>query len=161
MKIITCIFTFFITVSIFGQEINYSKEVISLNNSNKYLLLIRNENQVIIYNGVFDLSQSLPIGAHYYFGNNGQIERLMEYSFSNESFEGVPIVVQKSSFFNENQELEKVITAERCTECEFSPIGIWEFYKNGKIIEKLDTKKVLNIKHEEYEIYWSLLENCK
>lgn len=146
--------------TVLGQE-NYTKEEITLDDSNKYSLIIRNENRQIIYSGTFDSPQSLPIGTHFYYDQNGKIKQLIEYSFSGEFFEGVPIVVQKSYVFDKEQKLEKMIQAERCNECEYSPTGIWKFYENGKLSKSINTSEAYNIEHKEYEIYWDLLENCK
>lgn len=154
------ILTFCHSLILFGQE-NYSKEEITLDDLNKYSLIIRNKNRQIIYSGTFDLPQSLPIGTHFYYDQNGRIKELIEYSFSGEHFEGVPIVVQKTYLFDKEQKLEKVIQAERCTECEYSPTGIWKFYKNGKLTKSINTNKVSNLEHKEYETYWDLLKNCK
>ena len=160
MKSIIYILLLF-SLSIFGQEKQYSKEIIKLDDSHKYLLLVRNEDQQIIYSGAFDTHQSLPVGSHYYFGQSGKLKHLIEYSFSGEHFESVPIVVQTSHVFDEDQKLEKVVQAERCTECEYSPIGIWEFYKNGKLEKIINTTETSTLIHKEYEIYWDLLEKCK
>lgn len=161
MKPIIYTLIFFFSLAAFGQEKQYSKEVILLDDSNKYLMLIRNENQQIIYSGAFDTQQALPIGSHYYYGQSGKVKHLIEYSFSGEYFETVPVVFQTSYVFNENQKLEKVIRAQRCTECEYSPIGVWEFYKDGKLEKAINADKTLTLIHKEYEIYWDLLENCK
>lgn len=91
----------------------------------------------------------------------GQIKRLIEYSFNGKKFEGVPEVVLKTYFFDKNQKLEKVIQAERCNECEYSPTGIWKFYKNGKLVKTIDANSTTDLKHENFEIYWDLLKKTK
>ncbi len=162
MKTIIYILIFFLSASVFGQEGKYSKELIFLNGIEKHLLLIRSENQQIIYKGVFAGSVNvIPIGTHYYFDKKGKIKRLIEYSFNGKKFEGVPEVVQRTYFFDKNQKLEKVMKAERCNECEYLPTGIWEFYKNDKLVKTIDANKVPNLTHEKYEIYLDLLKKTK
>jgi len=65
---------------------------------------------------------------------------------------------RKPIFFDKNQKLEKVIQAERCNECEYSPTGIWKFYKNGKLVKTIDANSTTDLKHENFEIYWDLLK---
>ncbi|MFS4417987.1 hypothetical protein [Maribacter sp. 2307ULW6-5] len=161
MKPLACLFLLCLNLWSFAQQAPYSKETIALDDAHKYLLLIRNEHQRLIYTGAFDTPQSLPVGSHYHFNDDGSIKNLMEYSFSGDFFEGVPVVTQTTHVFDENQKIEKIIQAQRCTECEYSPTGTWFFYKNGTLEKTVKAHEALNLAHREFEIYWELLERCK
>lgn len=67
MRTLSYILLLFLSTSAFGQKATYSKETIFLNGLEKHLLLIRDNNQQVVYTGVFDTHHNLPTGSHYYF----------------------------------------------------------------------------------------------
>ncbi|MFC3902140.1 hypothetical protein SAMN05421749_10534 [Acinetobacter marinus] len=126
-----------------------------------YLMLIRNVKGQVIYQGKFDTAYALPVGTHYYFNDAGQIKSFIEYSFSEEQFEGVPIVIQKSYHFNQHQELEQITLASRCNECEYEPIGEWQWYTHGKLTKTVDASQTDTLQIEAEERYWQLEKQCR
>lgn len=133
----------------------------------KYLVTAYKNNQ-LVYSGLFGTSYWLPMGTHCVYDDEGEIRRVTEYSFSDEHFEGVPIVVEKSYVFNNKGQLEKIMQGEWCNECEFKPTGVWEYYKKGQLIKTVNTQKrpqsdlFVEYTEDKYTgYYWKLEQDCK
>ncbi len=139
-----------------------TEQRIFLDPPQKYLLLIRNAQQQVIYQGAFATAHALPLGTHYYFDDAGQFKQVIEYSHSmNDHFEGVPIIIQKAYLFDEKQQLERVTEASRCNECDYEAIGTWHWYKDDKLIKSIDARQLTSMQIELLDdIYWQF-QQCK
>lgn len=155
MKSILSITVLLLSINLVAQKSNYSEKAIALEDSARFLINYYNGSS-IIYSGVFQVLHNLPIGTHYLYNENGTIKRLIEYSFSGQYFEGVPDVIQKTFFFNHKQQLDSILIAERCNECEYSPIGIWKFYKDGRLFKTVNADTDKTLTHDPFEYYWEL-----
>ncbi len=125
----------------------------------KYAFIVK-KNGSILYNGNFDSQNRLPVGTHFLYTQQGDIDKIIEYQFSENSFEGVSNLIQITYEFKNNR-LHAVKSAERCTECEFTPIGIWKYYdEKGSVIRELDTALEENkgLEHPEYAYYWRFIK---
>lgn len=57
-------------------------------------------------------------------------------------FEGVAHLVRQVTEFNEQEQVTRRWSAHRCTECDWSPAGVWRWYRNGKVIRSVDMSRL-------------------
>ena len=117
-------------------------------------------NGALVYRGAFRGQQAQPVGMHHHFYRNGRLWKKIEFRFSEDSWETVPNVIRKETEYSPAGALLAIREMERCVECDYRPVGVWEMYENGKRTEvlKAEEMKARELKAMEMDGYWAFTD---
>lgn len=93
-----------------------------------------------------DLSLYGPVGLHHVFNLDGSLQRSLDYSVSKDLwFEGKPHLVRTTTVYDRQGRVARRLQAHRCTDCDYAPMGVWQWYRQGKLVRSVDVSQVTDV----------------
>ncbi len=131
----------------FGQVIQDQKMSIRLDADRHIELIYRG--QRLVYVGETycpNLSRCGPVGLHHVFNLDGSLQRTLEYRFSTDRvFEGIPHQERITTIFDRQGRVLRQLQAHRCTDCDYEIMGVWHWYREGRLVRSVDVSKVTEV----------------
>jgi len=171
-NIILCLLLVAISQNSYGEnkkiikkEARKNDTVVQMSGYEDSFILIAKKKGHIIYTGSFYRGAHIfPEGQHMSFDSSGNLKKIIRYENMDKSFEGIPCILQTEFSYVQKIKISTIKSVQSCPEAQDSPVGVWHYFRNGKLIKKIvvhDKTKLTNLPKKDYINYLVILGELK